>query len=85
MRKALSIVRKAAPDLEIDGEMQADSALLEAVRARKLPTSTLKGEANLLVMPDLSSANIAYQMLKVSAMPCRSVPFCWAPRSPPTF
>ncbi len=65
MRKALGLVRKAAPQLEIDGEMQADTALLEAVRARKLPASTLKGEANLLVMPDLSSANIAYQMLKV--------------------
>jgi malate dehydrogenase (oxaloacetate-decarboxylating)(NADP+) len=65
MRKALALVRKATPGLEIDGEMQADTALLEAVRARKLPTSALKGEANLLVMPDLSSANVAYQILKV--------------------
>ena len=65
MRKALALVRKAAPEIEIDGEMQADTALLEAVRARKLPSSALKGEANLLVMPDLSSANIAYQMLQV--------------------
>jgi malate dehydrogenase (oxaloacetate-decarboxylating)(NADP+) len=65
MRAALSLIRARAPELEIDGEMQADSALIEAVRLRKLPSSTLKGEANLLVMPDLTSANVAYQVLKV--------------------
>ena len=65
MRKALGLIRERAPELEIDGEMQADTALIEAVRARKLPSSTLKGEANLLVMPDLSSANVAYQIVKV--------------------
>ncbi len=65
MRKALGLIHERAPELEIDGEMQADTALIEAVRSRKLPSSTLKGEANLLVMPDLSSANVAYQMLKV--------------------
>ena len=65
MRKALALVRENCPGLEIDGEMQADTALIEAVRNRKLPSSTLRGEANLLVMPDLTSANAAYQMLKV--------------------
>jgi malate dehydrogenase (oxaloacetate-decarboxylating)(NADP+) len=65
MRAALAILRARNPALEIDGEMQADTALIEAVRQRKLPTSTLKGEANLLVMPDLTSANIAYQAIKV--------------------
>jgi malate dehydrogenase (oxaloacetate-decarboxylating)(NADP+) len=65
MRDALALVRARAPELEIDGEMQADTALIEAVRQRKLPSSTLKGEANLLIMPDLSSANAAYQMIKV--------------------
>jgi malate dehydrogenase (oxaloacetate-decarboxylating)(NADP+) len=65
MRMALGLIRARAPGLEIDGEMQADTALIEAVRQRKLPSSTLKGEANLLVMPDLSSANVAYQVLKV--------------------
>ncbi len=65
MRRALTIIRERSPGLEIDGEMQADSALIEAVRLRKLPASTLKGEANLLVMPDLSSANVAYQIVKV--------------------
>ena len=65
MRRAVTLVREREPNLEVDGEMQADTALIEAVRFRKLPTSTLKGEANLLVMPDLASANIAYQSIKV--------------------
>ncbi len=65
MRAALGLVRQRAPALEIDGEMQADTALIAAVRQRKLPGSTLSGEANLLVMPDLSAANIAYQTIKV--------------------
>jgi malate dehydrogenase (oxaloacetate-decarboxylating)(NADP+) len=65
MRKALALIHERAPHLEIDGEMQADTALIEAVRNRKLPSSTLRGEANLLVLPDLTSANAAYQMLKV--------------------
>ena len=65
MRAALDLIRACEPGLEIDGEMQADTALIEAVRVRKLPSSSLKGEANLLVMPDLASANIAYQLVKV--------------------
>ena len=65
MRDALEIIRENAPDLEVDGEMQADSALSRDVRNVVLPNSRLKGEANVLIMPDLSSANIAYQMTKV--------------------
>ncbi|MBL8790949.1 MAG: NADP-dependent malic enzyme [Rhizobiales bacterium] len=65
MRSALHLVRQRAPQLEIDGEMQADTALITGVRQRKLPSSTLTGDANLLVMPDLSSANVAYQTVKV--------------------
>jgi malate dehydrogenase (oxaloacetate-decarboxylating)(NADP+) len=65
MREALAIIRGREPKLEIDGEMQADSALLEAVRDRKLPGSTLRGEANLMVMPSLASANVAFQMVKI--------------------
>ena len=65
MRAALHIVRQRAPQLEIDGEMQADTALIAGIRQRKLPSSTLKGDANLLVMPDLASANVAYQIVKV--------------------
>jgi malate dehydrogenase (oxaloacetate-decarboxylating)(NADP+) len=67
MREALSLVRERAPDLEIDGEMQADTALSQATRDLVLPNSRLKGEANVLVMPNLDSANIAFQMAKVIA------------------
>ncbi len=65
MRAALKLIRQRDPSLEIDGEMQADTALLAAVRQRKLAGSTLTGEANLLVMPDLTSANVAFQAIKV--------------------
>jgi malate dehydrogenase (oxaloacetate-decarboxylating)(NADP+) len=65
MRAALALIRQRDSNLEVDGEMQADTALLEAVRHRKLPSSTLTGEANLLVMPDLTSANVTFQAMKV--------------------
>ncbi|WP_293858490.1 NADP-dependent malic enzyme [uncultured Alsobacter sp.] len=67
MREALALIRDKAPGLEVDGEMQGDTALSELVRERKLPHSTLKGEANLLVMPNLDAANVAYQFIKVLA------------------
>jgi len=67
MRAALELIRLQAPDLEVDGEMQADSALSQEVRDRVLPNSRLKGEANVLVMPNLPAANIAYQMTKMMA------------------
>lgn len=67
MREALGLIRTRAPDLEVDGEMQADSALVQAIRDRVLPSSALKGEANVLVMPNLDAANIAYQVTKVLA------------------
>ncbi|AUA56763.1 NADP-dependent malic enzyme [Achromobacter spanius] len=67
MRQALELVREAAPELEIDGEMHGDCALDEALRMRILPSSTLKGEANLLVCPNVDSGNIAYNLLKTAA------------------
>jgi len=67
MREALALVRAAAPDLEIDGEMHGDCALDEALRTRILPSSTLKGAANLLVCPNVDSGNIAYNLLKTAA------------------
>ena len=67
MRAALEILRVICPDLEVDGEMQADTALLQSVRDRVLPGSRLKGEANILVMPNIEAANIAYQLTKVMA------------------
>jgi malate dehydrogenase (oxaloacetate-decarboxylating)(NADP+) len=67
MRKALAIVRANAPDLEVDGEMQADTALSQVMRDIVLPDSTLKGDANLLIMPNLDTANAAYQVTKIMA------------------
>ncbi|OJA04349.1 NADP-dependent malic enzyme [Halomonas sp. QHL1] len=65
MRQALALIHERAPDLVVDGEMQADSALSIGVRHRILPDSLLDGEANLLIMPNLDAANIAFTALKV--------------------
>ncbi len=67
LRQALALLRERAPDLEVDGEMQTDAALLEEVRRRLYPKSRLSGEANLLVMPNLDAANISFNALKVLA------------------
>lgn len=65
MRLACEEIRHRAPELEIDGEMHADSALSVEIRNAIMPNSTLKGAANILVMPNVESANIAFNMLKV--------------------
>ena len=67
MREAVDLIRAADPGLEVDGEMQADTALSQTIRDRVLVSSTLRGEANVLIMPDRTSANIAFQMVKVLA------------------
>ena len=67
MRDALDLIRERQPDLEVDGEMQGDAALVEHIRAQAMPDSPLKGSANLLVMPNVESANISYNLLRVSA------------------
>lgn len=64
MQDALSILRHSAPDIEVDGEMHADAALDPEIRKEYFPNSTLEGPANLLVMPNLDAANIAYNMFK---------------------
>jgi malate dehydrogenase (oxaloacetate-decarboxylating)(NADP+) len=66
MRQALALVRKADPALEVDGEMHADAALIPAIRARAVPDSTLEGAANLLVMPGIDAANIAFNLVKAA-------------------
>ena len=67
MREALGLIQQQAPWLEIDGEMHGDTALDAAYRAELMPHSTLTGEANLLVCPNIDAANIAYNLLKVAA------------------
>ena len=65
MRAALAILKEKAPNLEVDGEMHADAALLPDLRSKILPQNALSGDANLLVMPHLDAANIAFNLTKV--------------------
>ncbi len=64
MRAAYADIRRRDPELEIDGEMQADTALSESIRNRIMPNSQLTGQANLFIMPNVESANIAFNMVK---------------------
>ncbi len=67
MRRALEILRRTAPQLEVDGEMHGDAALSDDIRRQVFPDSTLKGQANLLIMPTLDAANISFNLIKTSA------------------
>jgi len=61
------LLEALSPELEIDGEMHGDTALSEKLRMEIFPEAHLKGAANLLIMPNLDAANIAYNLLKVTA------------------
>jgi malate dehydrogenase (oxaloacetate-decarboxylating)(NADP+) len=67
MRRALAMIRERAPALEIDGEMHADAALVQSIRDAAVPDSKLTGIANLLIMPNLDSANIGFSLVKAAA------------------
>ncbi|MFM0148382.1 NADP-dependent malic enzyme [Paraburkholderia sp. RL18-085-BIA-A] len=67
MRDVLEILRERAPDLQVDGEMHGDVALDANLRREVLPESTLEGDANLLILPNIDAANIAYSLLKTAA------------------
>jgi len=67
MRRALELIHERAPELEADGEMQADSALLPIARARVVTNSRLNGEANVLIFPNLDAGNTALQLTRVIA------------------
>ena len=67
MRRTLELLREQAPWLEADGEMHGDVALDATARLTMMPNSTLKGDANLLVLPNIDAANIAYNLLKTAA------------------
>ena len=67
MRRTLELLQQQAPWLEADGEMHGDVALDAGAREALMPHSTLQGDANLLVMPNIDAANIAYNLLKTAA------------------
>ncbi len=67
MRQTLDLLRAQAPWLEVDGEMHGDLALDGRARTALMPSSTLTGDANLLVLPNIDAANIAYNLLKTAA------------------
>lgn len=67
MRNALGIIRHRTPNLEVEGEMHGDAALDAEVRHSIFPNSRLTGEANLLILPNIDAANIAYNLLKTAA------------------
>jgi malate dehydrogenase (oxaloacetate-decarboxylating)(NADP+) len=67
IRAARDLFVQRAPDIECDGEMHGDAALSEPIRTNILPDSTLKGSANLLVLPNIDAANILFNVLKVTA------------------
>jgi malate dehydrogenase (oxaloacetate-decarboxylating)(NADP+) len=67
MRRAVELLRAQHPELEVDGEMHADCAVDASIRQSIMPFSTLRGDANLLVCPDIDSANIGYNLLKTIA------------------
>jgi malate dehydrogenase (oxaloacetate-decarboxylating)(NADP+) len=65
MRRAFNLIREMDPELEIEGEMRADAALVPGIRERVFPNSGLKGSANVLIMPDQDAAHIAFNMARV--------------------
>ncbi len=66
MREARRLIAERSPQLEVDGEMHGDAALSEEIRQKVFPDAVLKGEANLLIMPNLDAANIAFNLLKIT-------------------
>lgn len=82
VRKATEIAKAQAPDLEIDGELQADAALVPKVGQKKCPGSPVAGRANVLVFPDLQAGNIAYKLVERLAKAAAIGPFLQGLKKP---
>ena len=65
MREAVRLLHEQVPELQVDGEMQADAALSQAIRDERISGCKLEGAANLMVMPNVDAANIAHNLLKI--------------------
>ena len=76
VREATEIVKTLAPDIEIDGELQADAALVSSVGALKSPGSSVAGQANVLIFPDLQAGNIGYKLVQRLAKAEAIGPIC---------
>jgi malate dehydrogenase (oxaloacetate-decarboxylating)(NADP+) len=82
MREALALIRERAPELEVEGEMTADAALMEPLRKRLFPESNLSGAANLLIMPDQASAHVAYSLTRAMSEAVSIGPILMGVRKP---
>jgi malate dehydrogenase (oxaloacetate-decarboxylating)(NADP+) len=82
MREAYRKLKAAAPDMIVEGEMQGDLALSEGLRERYIPDTVLRGEANLLIFPNLDAANLSMTLLKEMTSALAVGPILMGPRSP---
>ena len=82
MREAYRLLKSAAPELIVEGEMQGDLALNQDLRERYIPDTILKGEANLLHFPNLDSANLSMTLLKEMNNALAVGPILMGPRAP---
>ena len=64
VKKAVELINKKRPDIIVDGEMQADTAIVPEIAETEFPFSNIKGDANVLVFPNLSAGNIAYKLFE---------------------